>query len=128
MPLDDGPRGSQVKIYTKTGDDGLTGLLGSRRLPKDDVRIESYGTVDELNASLGVARAHGLDPDLDQLVGRLQDELFVLGAALADPDPAGKFHAAVGPERVAFLEQTIDALEAEVPALTRFILPAGTPA
>src|SRR3954471_4088270 len=106
MPQDAGPRGSPVKIYTKTGDDGLTGLLGSRRLPKDDVRIESYGTVDELNASLGVARACGLDHDLDSLVARLQDELFVLGAALADPDPLGKFHSAVGAERAEFLEQT----------------------
>jgi cob(I)alamin adenosyltransferase len=117
-----------VKIYTKTGDDGLTGLLGSRRLPKDDVRIESYGTVDELNATLGVARAFGLDPDLDRLVARLQDELFVLGSALADPDPAGRFQSALGAERAEFLEQTIDALEGELPPLTRFILPGGTQA
>ena len=59
----DAERGMTVKIYTKTGDDGMTGLLGSRRVPKDDVRIEAYGTVDELNAVLGVARAQGLDAD-----------------------------------------------------------------
>jgi cob(I)alamin adenosyltransferase len=116
-----------VKIYTKTGDDGTTGLLGPGRVAKDCPRIEAYGTVDELNAALGVARAAGLEPEADRLVARLQDELFVVGSALADPQSNGRFFHAVDPSRVARLEQTIDALECELPPLSRFILPGGTP-
>ncbi len=94
-----------MKIYTKTGDDGTTGLLGAGRVGKDDPRIDSYGTVDELNAMLGLARAAGgLDPDLDALVARVQDDLFAVGAALADPDPRGKFHNAVTEGHAARLE------------------------
>jgi cob(I)alamin adenosyltransferase len=117
-----------VKIYTRTGDDGRTGLLGSGRLSKDEARIEAYGTIDELNAVLGVARASSLDSAADALVARLQDELFVVGAALADPDPEGRFHAAVTPEYANRLEGLIDALEAEVTPLAQFILPGGSPA
>jgi cob(I)alamin adenosyltransferase len=117
-----------LKIYTKAGDDGMTGLLGSRRVPKDDARIDAYGTIDELNAALGLARAHGLDGGADALVGQLQDELFVVGSALADPDPAGPFHAAIAPEHAERLEARIDALEAELAPLRRFILPGGVPA
>ena len=117
-----------MKIYTKTGDDGTTGLLGAGRVLKDDPRIESYGTIDELNAVLGVARAGELDADADATVARLQDDLFAVGAALADPDPNGKFHNAVKPELGRRLEAEIDAMEAGLPALTHFILPGGTPA
>ncbi len=116
-----------MKIYTKTGDDGTTGLLGPGRVGKDDPRIESYGTVDELNAVLGLARAAGLDANADALVARLQDDLFAVGAALADPDPNGRFHNAVGEGLAARLEGEIDRLEAELPPLTQFILPGGTP-
>src|SRR5260370_28931268 len=84
-----------VRIYTKTGDDGTTGLLGSGRVPKDDPRVEAYGTIDELNAVLGLARAQGLDPAADQLVAQLQNDLFVVGSALADVSPQGRFHNAV---------------------------------
>jgi cob(I)alamin adenosyltransferase len=116
-----------MKIYTKTGDDGTTGLLGSGRVPKDDPRIESYGTVDELNAVLGLARATGgLDADTDSLVARVQNDLFAVGAALADPDPNGKFHNAVAEGYADRLEAEIDRLEAELPPLTQFILPGGT--
>jgi cob(I)alamin adenosyltransferase len=117
-----------VKIYTKTGDDGITGLLGNRRVPKDDLRIEAYGTIDELNATLGLARAHGLDPAADGLVGQLQDELFAVGSALADPDPNGKYHSAIRPEHATRLEERIDDLETELAPLTTFILPCGSPA
>jgi len=118
-----------VKIYTRAGDDGTTGLLGAGRVAKDDPRIEAYGTVDELNAVLGLARSTGgLDPDADGLVARLQDDLFAVGAALADPDPAGKFHNAVTEDHASRLEAEIDRLESELPPLTRFILPGGTPA
>jgi cob(I)alamin adenosyltransferase len=114
-----------MRIYTKTGDDGFTGLLGSGRVSKDDLRVEVYGTVDELNASLGVARAQGLDPRADGLVAQLQDELFVLGSALADPSPAGPFHHAVTPRHVERLESAIDEMEEELAPLTQFILPGG---
>jgi cob(I)alamin adenosyltransferase len=115
-----------VKIYTKGGDDGTTGLLGSGRVPKDDVRIEAYGTIDELNAVLGVARAQGLDQSTDALVAQLQDELFVVGSALADPDPKGPYHAAINSEHALRIEEMIDALDADLPRLTQFILPGGT--
>ena len=107
-----------VKIYTKTGDQGMTGLLGKGRVPKDDVRIEAYGTVDELNAVLGVVRAHGLDPAADGLAAQLQGELFVVGSALADPSPGGPFHNAITTDHVARLETTIDALETELKPLS----------
>jgi cob(I)alamin adenosyltransferase len=115
-----------VKIYTKTGDNGTTGLLGQGRVPKDDVRIEAYGTVDELNAVLGLVRAHGLGPALDGLAAQLQEELFVVGSALADPSPGGPFHNAITAEHITRLENTIDTLETELKALTEFILPGGT--
>ncbi len=118
-----------MKIYTKAGDDGTTGLLGSGRVSKDDPRIDAYGTVDELNALLGVARsAGGLDADLDAMLARVQDELFAVGAALADPNPAGRFHNAVSGDLAGRLEAAIDRLEADLPPLTRFILPGGSPA
>lgn len=115
-----------MKIYTKSGDDGRTRLLGSQRVSKDDPRIEAYGTVDELNAVLGLARATGLDHDADERVRRLQDDLFALGAALADPDPDGPFHSAIVPESAMRLEEEIDAIEAKLPRLTQFILPGGS--
>jgi cob(I)alamin adenosyltransferase len=118
-----------VKIYTKAGDDGTTGLLGRGRVAKDDPRIEAYGTVDELNAVLGLARASGgLDADADGMLARIQDELFAVGAALADPNPGGKFHNAVGPGLASRLESDIDRLESELAPLTQFILPGGTTA
>ena len=89
-----------VKIYTKTGDQGMTGLLGKDRVSKDDVRIEAYGTVDELNAVLGLVRAHGLEPALDGLAAQLQEELFVAGSALADPSPGGPFYHAITSDHI----------------------------
>jgi cob(I)alamin adenosyltransferase len=117
-----------VKIYTKAGDAGLTGLLGPGRFPKDDPRIEAYGAVDELNAAVGVARAAGPDPDADRRLAKVQDDLFVVGSALADPDPEGPFHAAVKADHAEALEAWIDELEAALEPLTQFILPGGTPA
>jgi cob(I)alamin adenosyltransferase len=119
------PQGSTVRIYTKTGDDGTTGFLGNRRVPKDADRIEAYGTIDELNSVLGVARSQGMVGQLDELVARLQAELFALGSALADPLPQGPFHNVINAAHVAALEQTIDALEAELSPLSQFILPGG---
>ncbi|WP_165231063.1 cob(I)yrinic acid a,c-diamide adenosyltransferase [Aquisphaera insulae] len=117
-----------MKIYTKTGDQGMTGLLGKGRVFKDDLRLEAYGTVDELNSVLGQVRAEGLDPATEALAARIQNELFVLGSAMADPDPAGKFYDAIGDEHVGELEKAIDAIDAELAPMRFFILPGGTKA
>ncbi len=117
-----------MKIYTKTGDEGLTGLFGGPRVRKDDVRIEAYGTVDELNAAVGWARCQPLPPAIDQCLLRVQSELFSVGAELATPDPAQHGTALLGVAQITALEQDIDSLEATLPPLKNFILPAGSPA
>lgn len=114
-----------MKIYTKTGDQGDTGLFGGPRVSKDSLRIETFGTVDELNSVLGVARAEGLSADIDLLVGRIQSELFSLGAELATPDPAAHGTALIGPPQVAALEEAIDRFELRLEPLRQFILPGG---
>jgi cob(I)alamin adenosyltransferase len=115
-----------LKIYTKTGDSGMTGLLGPGRFAKDEPRIEAYGTVDELNAAIGVARAAGPDAGADAMLVRVQNDLFVVGSALADPNPEGPFHHKVQLEMASNLEAWIDSLESELEPLTQFILPGGT--
>lgn len=115
-----------MKIYTKTGDAGQTGLFGGPRVRKDDVRIEAYGTVDELNAALGVARAESLPEPLGHTLLRVQSELFSVGAELATPDPFQHGTALIGEPHVVKLEQEIDQLEAGLTPLRRFILPAGS--
>jgi cob(I)alamin adenosyltransferase len=111
-----------MPIYTGTGDDGSTGLFGNRRVSKGDLRIEAYGTVDELNAVVGLVRAEGLPTDLDQRLGMIQNTLFEVGADLAAPDRtrAPTVEAAV-PEA----ETWIDESEAQLPQLRNFILPGG---
>lgn len=116
-----------MKIYTRTGDDGTTGLLGNSRVKKDDPRIEAVGAVDELNASVGVVIAHlpiaaqKVRPWLDTI----QSDLFVIGALLATPEGAGKTFATLPPTRVTALEEQIDQMETDLPALKNFILPQG---
>lgn len=117
-----------MKIYTKTGDGGDTGLFAGPRVPKDHARIESYGDVDELNAILGVVRSAGLPIDLEAVVDRIQHELFAVGAELATPDPAAHGMQYLGESHIAALERDIDAMESELPPLQQFILPGGTPA
>ena len=102
-----------MKIYTKTGDEGETGLFAGARVRKDDVRIEAYGTVDELNAALGVARSERLPPEIDQALERVQSELFSVGAELATPEPQKHGMALVGESQIAFLEIVIGAIAAE---------------
>lgn len=118
-----------TSIYTKTGDGGDTALFGGGRVGKEDVRVDAYGQVDELNASIGVARAEGLG-EMDALAGRIQDQLFTVGAILATP--AGTKAAAslppIQPEWAKQMEQAIDAFDKEIPPLKTFILPAGTKA
>ncbi len=117
-----------MKIYTKTGDGGETGLWGGQRVAKDAARVQAYGTVDECNAAIGVARAMlgSAAHDLDALLGQIQNQLFVVGADLATPGEAASVPR-VGDGEVAFLESTIDALEAELAPLRQFILPGGSP-
>lgn len=118
------------KIYTKTGDDGTTGLFGGARVAKDSLRIESYGTVDELNSVLGLARAHGLAGEHEELVATIQEQLFVLGADLASPHGAMKNFPLprVTEADVMCLERAIDRLEENLPPLKNFILPGGAAA
>jgi len=120
-----------VKIYTKSGDTGETSLFDNSRVSKADARVDAYGEVDELNACLGTVRAAGVDRDIDDVLEAIQRDLFAVGARLADPSAriAGRVtKAAVGDADIERLERTIDQLEAELPALRRFILPGGAPA
>jgi cob(I)alamin adenosyltransferase len=119
-----------MRIYTKTGDTGETGLFGGGRVKKSDVRVDAYGEVDELNAHLGLARSLGLDPELDALAGRLQDQLFVLGSLIATP-PGSKAAASLPklqPEWVTEMERAIDKFDEELRPLSTFILPGGSAA
>jgi cob(I)alamin adenosyltransferase len=120
-----------VKIYTKGGDAGETSLFDNTRVSKADQRVDAYGEVDELNACLGVVRAGLDDVGLEQSIVTIQQELFAVGARLADPSSriAGRVvKAAVPPGAVQRLEHTIDRLEQELPPLRRFILPGGSSA
>ena len=120
-----------MKIYTKTGDGGDTGLFGGERVPKDHPRVAVYGDVDELNSVIGLAIAHP-PPEFEQaLLLDIQRDLLTIGAELASPDPA-KLAAArpgvpVGEARITALEGAIDRLDGALPDLRNFILPGGTP-
>ena len=117
-----------VKIYTRTGDAGETGLFDGTRVSKADARVSTYGDVDELNAWLGLARV-GLEPRIAEMLERIQRDLFALGARLADPSHkiAGRVtKAAITPDDISRLEGWIDQLEADLPPLRRFILPGGS--
>lgn len=118
-----------MKIYTRTGDDGSTGLFGGGRVAKDALRVEAYGSVDETNAVLGVARSTALPAELDALLAELQIDLFAIGAELAcAPGNEGKLgDIRLDAARIERLEQAIDAQQAELPALQHFVLPAGSP-
>lgn len=117
-----------MKIYTRTGDDGTTGVLGPKRLPKHAPRIEAYGQVDELNAALGVARSLDGQGWLESELAAIQWLLFHLGAELATTDPKGLAKLVrVSDDDVTTLETLIDRLDEGLPPLTAFILPQGTP-
>jgi len=121
------------KIYTRTGDDGTTGLGSGERRLKSDLRVEAYGTVDEANACVGLARLHTATshPELDAMLGRIQNDLFDLGADLCVPDTGEKLD--YEPLRIVAaqtkrIEADIDALNADLQPLKSFILPGGSPA
>jgi cob(I)alamin adenosyltransferase len=123
-----------MKIYTRTGDQGQTGLYGGTRVSKADPRVAAYGDVDELNACLGMVRAQSdLADDIVALLEQLQKDLFAIGARLANPSDKPYRRSTMDDGRstiddatVARLEGTIDRLEAELPPLRRFILPGGS--
>jgi cob(I)alamin adenosyltransferase len=120
-----------MRIYTKTGDKGETGLFDGTRVSKADPRVVAYGGVDELNAWLGLVRSANPPKDVEDLLTQIQRDLFALGAVLADP--AHKIasrvsKAGLGPDEVARLERAIDTFEGELPPLRRFILAGGAPA
>lgn len=120
-----------MRIYTKTGDTGETGLFDGTRVSKADARVEAYGDVDEVNAWLGLVRAHQPGAELDGLLAQIQRDLFALGSVLADPRhriSARVDKAAVDAADVTRLEEAIDRLEATLPKLRRFILPGGSAA
>ncbi len=119
-----------MKLYTRTGDAGSTGLFGGQRVGKDDPRVEAYGTVDETNAVIGAARAIGLPESVDDVLARVQDDLFTLGAELAcAPGKEDKLGmATVSSDDVTRLEQSIDNAEDGLSPLKSFVLPGGTAA
>ena len=122
-----------MKIYTKTGDDGTTGLFGGTRVPKHHIRIESYGTVDELNSWLGLIRDQNIPDQHEKALINIQEQLFTVGAILAtDPEKAvlknGKERLnipQISLKEIEFLERAIDEMDAQLPQMTHFILPGG---
>lgn len=124
-----------MKIYTKTGDEGMTALFGGTRVPKHNIRIQSYGTVDELNSWLGLLRDQDIAKEYQQLLMKIQENLFTAGAILAtDPEKAllksGKERLnipKISPADVTLLENEMDKMDALLPAMTHFVLPGGHP-
>jgi cob(I)alamin adenosyltransferase len=120
------------KIYTRTGDDGTTALGSGRRVAKYDLRVEAYGSLDETNAAIGLARLHtrASDPPLDAMLARIQNDLFDLGAELCYPDETkdARGRLSVTDGQVERLEREIDELNRELEPLRSFVLPGGSPA
>ena len=114
-----------MKIYTKTGDDGKTSLFDNSRVWKSNERIMSYGSIDELNSSLGIALSLELDNEIKDILIRIQNDLFIVGSDLANPDMSDR-KIRTNEEMIIFLEQKIDLLEPQLKPLTSFILPGGT--
>ena len=120
-----------MPIYTRTGDTGTTGLFGGGRVPKDHPRVAAYGDVDELNATIGLARATPPSDLADPLLEAVQRDLFALGGHLATPDPAkvakALERATLSPERIREFEMVMDAADQELGPLRAFVLPGGAP-
>ena len=116
-----------MKIYTKTGDDGTTGLIGGSRVKKYDLRLEAYGTIDELNAAIGVLRSSELPANIDEILYKIQNKLFNIGSLLASDEKGEAFTAnlAITEENIKVLEYTIDEYQENLPELTHFVLPGG---
>jgi cob(I)alamin adenosyltransferase len=115
-----------ARIYTRTGDDGTTGLIGGKRVRKDSPRIEACGSLDELNALLGVVRSYALPEAVDRILHCVQDHLFIIGAELATPGEGGQKSEGIGDDQVRRLEDEIDDIEDSLEPLRQFILPGGS--
>lgn len=117
-------------IYTKTGDNGTTALIGGTRIPKDDLRLEAYGTADELNSFVGLLRAQEVSASIDSFLYIIQNQLFVLGGYLATDLSVSELTSAtrIVPEMIAGLEKQIDEMEKTLPVIRKFILPGGSQA
>lgn len=115
-----------MKIYTKKGDKGETSLFGGKRVLKSTVRIEAYGTVDELNSVIGLALSYPLSDVGKKILQEIQEHLFILGADLATPASSKTRIERIEESQVAYLENAIDRLEEELPPLKNFILPGGS--
>ncbi|GAB2690440.1 cob(I)yrinic acid a,c-diamide adenosyltransferase [Mucilaginibacter koreensis] len=116
-----------MKIYTKTGDKGFTSLIGGTRVPKHHLRIESYGTVDELNSYIGLIRDQNIEPSDKQLLKEIQDRLFTIGSSLAaDPEKSKMVIPDLKMEDIELLEQEMDRMNTILPQLRHFILPGGS--
>ncbi|MBM3896779.1 MAG: cob(I)yrinic acid a,c-diamide adenosyltransferase [Thaumarchaeota archaeon] len=113
-----------MKIYTKTGDDGTTGLQGGSRISKSNPRIVAYGAVDEINSSLGIVLSNTLDDDIKELLTKIQNDLFVVGSDLSNADMTVTKNR-ITSKMVEHLEEKIDQLEKELTPITKFILPGG---
>ena len=113
-----------TKIYTKTGDDGTTGLIGGQRVKKSNFRIIAYGAIDELNSAIGIALSSYLDDDINDILTQIQNHLFIVGSDLANPD-LNDNSSRVQSNMVTYLEENIDRLESELDPITYFILPGG---
>ncbi len=115
------------RVYTKTGDKGSTGLIGGTRVPKDHIRIEAYGTVDELNSFLGVVTDQLADPEINEWILEIQDRLFTVGSSLAtDPEKSPKMKLPdLHESDIQWLEQKIDLMDDQLPQMKSFILPGG---
>lgn len=118
----------KIKIYTKTGDDGTTGLVGGTRVKKYDSRLEAYGTIDELNAFIGAIICYDINDDLKSTLKFIQNKLFNIGSRLASDEKGEEFtkNLALKSEDIQVLENAIDNYEKELPELKHFILPGGT--
>ena len=115
---------NSMKIYTKTGDDGTTGVQGGKRISKSNLRIKAYGMIDELNANIGLVLSKKFDDDIENLLRNIQNDLFVVGSDLSNPDLTNMKNR-ITTEMVTNVEKTIDRLENELPPITNFILPGG---
>jgi cob(I)alamin adenosyltransferase len=115
-----------VKIYTKTGDDGTTGLQNNKRISKSNPRIQAYGAVDEINSFLGVILSSQIDEDIKNMLTTVQNDLFVVGSDLSNSDLSASQNR-ITEKMVEFLEKNIDHLEKDLPSITNFILPGGHP-
>ncbi len=114
------------KIYTKTGDKGLTGLIGGTRIPKFDIRIEAYGTVDELNSNIGLIRDQAIDDNSRAVLIEIQDRLFTIGSLLAaDPEKNKMVLPQISESDIELLEKQIDAMNEHLPEMKSFVLPGG---